>query len=49
MWNYVFYKAYLSEKSKTEFSGNETYIKRQLANTDIDWFPIKRFKMYIHL
>jgi len=42
MWNYVFYKAYLRNKEKTEFNGNESYIFEKMENQDISWFPIKR-------
>lgn len=43
MWNYVFYKAYLLNKEKTELNGNESYIYEKISNQDISWFPIKRF------
>lgn len=43
MWNYVYFKAYLHNKPKTEFSGNETYIKRLLKDNEIDWFPVKKY------
>lgn len=42
MWNYVFYRAYLENKEKTGYDGNEKYIHQKIQNTDISWFPIKR-------
>ena len=43
MWNYVYYKAYLDYKNKTEYTGNESYIKEKISLFDISWFPIKRY------
>ena len=42
MWNYVYYKAYLNFKEKTEYNGNESYIYNKITNADYSWFPIKR-------
>lgn len=42
MWNYVYYKVYLYFKSKSDLSGNETYVKRLMMNNEIDWFPVKK-------
>jgi len=44
MWNYVFYKAYLNFKEKTEFNGYESYVHDKIEKNDISWFPIKRAK-----
>lgn len=45
MWNYIHYKAYLNEKEKTEYNGNESYVWNKIVACDLSWFPIKRTKI----
>ena len=45
MWNYLFFKAYLTFKDKTEFSGNESYIWELIKTLDVSWIPIKMTSM----
>ena len=42
MWNYLFYISYLKDKTKTEYTGFESYVADKLKNDDISWFPINR-------
>lgn len=42
MWNYIFYKAYLMFKEKTEYDGNESYIYDKIEKFDLSWFPINK-------
>ncbi len=43
MWNYIFYKAYLSFKDRMDFNGNEKYIYDRMLINDISWLPIKKY------
>ena len=40
--NYFFYTFYLEDKDSSEYSGLESYIKNQIDNESISWFPIGR-------
>lgn len=42
MWNYLFYMAYLKQKSSTEYTGIESYVADKIKNEEIQWFPIFR-------
>lgn len=42
MWNYIYFKAYVLFKDKTELTGNESYILKLVRNRDISWFPFKK-------
>ena len=42
MWNYVFFIAYLDDKSPTEYTGIETYVKERIKIKDNSWFPFGR-------
>ena len=42
MWNYVYFIAYLDEKTETEFTGIESYIHSKIKNLDYSWFPINK-------
>ncbi len=37
--NYFFYTFYLEDKESSEYSGLESYIKEQIDNESISWFP----------
>ena len=37
--NYFFYTFYLEDKESSEYSGLESYIKDQIDNESISWFP----------
>ena len=39
VWNYFFYTFYLEDKESSEYSGLESYIKEQIDNESISWFP----------
>ena len=41
-WNYIYFIAYLKNKTSTEYSGIESCIKDQIDNHDIDWFPLNK-------
>ena len=40
--NYFFYLFYLEEKDPNEYSGLESYVKKQIDKESISWFPIGR-------
>ena len=40
--NYFFYIFYLEEKDPNEYSGLESYVKHDIDNESINWFPINR-------
>ena len=40
--NYFFYMFYLEEKDPNEYSGLESYVKKQIDKESISWFPIGR-------
>ena len=40
--NYFFYTFYLEDKESSEYSGLESYIKEQIDNESISWFPKER-------
>ena len=40
--NYFFYTFYLEDKESSEYSGLESYIKDQIDNESISWFPKER-------
>lgn len=42
MWNYLFYIAYIKDKSETELTGLESYVKAKIEKEDISWFPCDR-------
>ncbi|EAR92909.2 zinc finger, C2H2 type family protein (macronuclear) [Tetrahymena thermophila SB210] len=42
MWNYLYYIAYLKDKTKTEYTGIESYVADKLAKKEITWFPTNR-------
>ena len=44
MWNYLFYLAYISEKTITEHSGEESYVFREFNRSSLNWIPYKRCK-----
>ena len=41
VFNYFFYTFYLEDKDSSEYSGLESYIKDQIDNESISWFPNK--------
>lgn len=43
MWNYVFFKAYLKNKSPKFDNGDESYVRRKLVSADLSWFPLNKF------
>ena len=43
MWNYIFYKAYLQFKPKTELTGIEQDIYDMIQRDSLNWFPIRRY------
>jgi hypothetical protein len=46
MWNYVYFIAYLDEKSETEYTGIESNIHFKIKNHDYSWFPINKLKSH---
>jgi len=40
MWNYIFFHLYLDKKDKTELTGAERYVLRQITRKDNSWFPV---------
>ena len=48
MWNYVYYRAYLEYKERTEYNGNESYIADKLSKFDISWIPVKKSSILIY-
>ena len=40
--NYFFYMFYLEEKDPNEYSGLESYVKKNIDKESIAWFPIGR-------
>lgn len=42
MWNYLFYIGYVKDKSETELTGVESYVKSKIDSEDISWFPCDR-------
>jgi hypothetical protein len=43
MWNYVFFKAYLEWKSKTEHTGIESFVVSKIEENDTSWYKFKEF------
>jgi hypothetical protein len=39
IWNYVFFIAYLKKKDCTEDIGVETFVRKELRQSSIDWVP----------
>lgn len=42
LWNYIYFKAYLQQKDRSSYDGNESYIFDKIEKSDVSWFPIKR-------
>jgi len=42
MWNYLYYIAYLKDKTPTEYTGIESYVADKLDKKEITWFPTNR-------
>eukprot|EP00824_Muranothrix_gubernata_P005809 TRINITY_DN17588_c0_g1_i1.p1 TRINITY_DN17588_c0_g1~~TRINITY_DN17588_c0_g1_i1.p1 ORF type:complete len:193 (-),score=45.55 TRINITY_DN17588_c0_g1_i1:9-587(-) len=42
MWDYLFFRMYLDEKPRTEFTGQESYVRELIDKKEIKWFPINR-------
>uniref|UniRef100_A0A7S3GF30 Ion transport domain-containing protein n=1 Tax=Palpitomonas bilix TaxID=652834 RepID=A0A7S3GF30_9EUKA len=42
MWNYVYFHMYLEEKSPTDYTGQESYIRKQIDAFKIGYFPVDR-------
>lgn len=43
MWNYLYYIAYLKDKTQTEYTGIESYVADKLDKKEITWFPTNRY------
>ena len=39
LWNYIYYLYVLKRKDKTEYTGLEFEVDKQVNNEEIDWFP----------
>ncbi|MCB0369611.1 MAG: hypothetical protein KDD45_09250, partial [Bdellovibrionales bacterium] len=39
LWNYIYYLYVLKQKDKTDYTGLEFDIDRQVTAEEIDWFP----------
>ena len=42
MWDYIFYLAFIHEKTKTEYTGEESYVYNNFIDSNISWIPYKR-------
>ena len=39
VWHYLQFRAYLKEKSHTEYTGPESYVQNQIEQESTEWFP----------
>ncbi|KAI6654157.1 Inositol 1,4,5-trisphosphate receptor 1 isoform [Oopsacas minuta] len=39
VWHYLQFRAYLKEKSHTEYTGPESYVQNQIDQESTEWFP----------
>lgn len=39
VWHYLQFRAYLKKKSRTEYTGPESYIQNEIDMGSIEWFP----------
>ena len=42
MWNYVFFYAYLKQKNPAMDNGDEHYVRKKWATSDLSWFPLNK-------
>ena len=42
MWHYLYFFIYLSRKPESDYTGQETFVSKMLAEENLDFFPVNR-------